>query len=98
MCPTKSGYIVERRYQVLITSFFPLSFRACTFLSNLSKTKGPFFKLLDIRTNPFYLFLRDTINFSLAFFVLRVLSPRAGLPHGVIGPFLPTGALPSPPP
>ena len=34
--------------------------------------------------------------FVLLFFL--VLNPRAGLPHGVLGPGIPTGDLPSPPP
>ena len=39
-----------------------------------------------------------TINLLEAFFFLRVLRPRAGLPQGVLGPGRPIGDLPSPPP
>ena len=41
---------------------------------------------------------RRTISLSDFAFLLRVLRPRAGLPHGVDGALRPTGALPSPPP
>ena len=41
-------------------------------------------------------FLRLTINLLLAFLAFLVLYPSAGLPHGVTGPGLPTGDLPSP--
>ena len=41
---------------------------------------------------------RLTISLLEAFFVLRVLTPIAFLPHGVIGDLRPIGVRPSPPP
>src|SRR5690554_4994804 len=105
--------MVERRDQVLITCFLPLSFKASTFFIKCSSTKGPFFKLRPIIEPPFvivlrfslrtvvqsrYFLRRRTINLSDLLFFLRVLYPRVGLPQGVIGDLRPIGALPSPPP
>jgi len=38
------------------------------------------------------------MNLFDAFFLSRVFNPKAGLPQGVTGVFLPIGAFPSPPP
>src|SRR5690606_8155904 len=41
---------------------------------------------------------RRMMYLSEGLFFFRVLKPRVGLPHGVIGDFRPMGAFPSPPP
>lgn len=46
----------------------------------------------------YFWFLRRTISLLDLAFLLRVLRPSAGLPHGVDGDLRPTGCLPSPPP
>src|SRR5262245_43947299 len=40
--PTNSGTIVHARAHVLIGSFEPLAWAACTFLNTLKSTNGPF--------------------------------------------------------
>ena len=45
-----------------------------------------------------YLLRRRRIKLSLYLFLFLVLLPSAGYPQGVVGAFLPIGALPSPPP
>src|SRR4030067_1856908 len=44
VCPTKSGVMVERRDQVLITFLSPPWFMPWTFLFRCWSTKGPFFR------------------------------------------------------
>jgi hypothetical protein len=91
--PTISGSMVDPRAHVFISTFCFELFAASTFFINLASTAGPFLTDLDI----IYLPRRLTINLSEAFDFL-VLYPRAGLPHGVLGPGIPIGLLPSPPP
>ena len=93
--------MVERRDQVLMTSFLLAAFNASTFFIKEASTNAPFFKLLAMFSISFrdYLpFLRRTINLPLAFLLFLVLTPNARLPHGVLGASRPTGHLPSPPP
>src|SRR5262249_44030698 len=45
VCPMKSGMMVDRRDQVLMTCLVFFSFCASTFLSRWSSTNGPFFRL-----------------------------------------------------
>src|SRR5271167_3789079 len=52
VCPTMSGMIVERRDQVLMTFLSPLELRTSTFFSRWSSTKGPFFRLRGIASQP----------------------------------------------
>ena len=52
VCPSISGMIVERRDQVLMTFFEPLSFCVSTFLIRWSSTNGPFFRLRGISGYP----------------------------------------------
>src|SRR5690606_23337809 len=101
---------VEARDQVLITFRSPLRFNSSTFLRSFGATKGPFFSERDI----FLLYLsqllvptacrhyflpprRRTMNL-LVNLLRRVFLPKAGLPHGVLGPGIPIGERPSPPP
>jgi hypothetical protein len=98
--PTISGTIVDHRDHVLSTVFSPERFIASTFLINFGSIAGPFLVDLDISAYPFIFYLRPrrfTISLSEAL-GLRVLYPRAGLPQGVLGPGIPIGLLPSPPP
>src|SRR3954447_18318829 len=48
-----SGTIIERRDQVLMTLWLPLSFSASTFLIRWPSTKGPFFRLRGISLLPY---------------------------------------------
>src|SRR5688572_27707826 len=50
--PTMSGMMVERRDHVLTTRFSLPWFRASTFFSRWSSTKGPFFRLRGISSLP----------------------------------------------
>src|SRR5688500_4997064 len=79
--------------------FSPRVFIPSILAKSLGSAYGPFFKDRPIVVAPLlttYLPLR-TIYFVVRLF-RRVLKPRAGLPHGVIGLLRPTGDLPSPPP
>src|SRR4051812_49369661 len=51
--PIMVGTIIERRDQVLITLWLPLSFSASTFLIRWPSTKGPFFRLRGISLLPY---------------------------------------------
>lgn len=85
---------MEARDQVRITVGAPDRCTASTFFINLGCTYGPFFIDLDIN----YRRLPRTTNFPLVFFFLRVLYPKVGLPVGDLGPGIPMGERPSPPP
>ena len=58
----------------------------------------PSWRMLCAKRLNYFSLRRRTISLSDLAFLLRVLRPSAGLPHGVDGALRPTGALPSPPP
>src|SRR5580700_5856948 len=101
--PTMSGMIVERRDHVLITRFSLVAFKASTFLSRWSSTKGPFLRLRGIGQGSFgsghrrapRLRRRRTIIWSDGLWRDRVRP--SGFPHGDTG-WRPPDDLPSPPP
>src|SRR5689334_15288342 len=90
----KSGRIVERRLQVLMTRFPPPSRAIADLAMRCWSTNGPF--LIDRDMGAPYFFRRETMKRHDGFFFERVFLPLVGLPHGVTGwrPF----AFPSPPP
>src|SRR3954471_18618800 len=51
--PIMVGTIIERRDQVLITLWLPLSFSASTFLIRWPSPKGPLFRLRGISLLPY---------------------------------------------
>src|SRR5664279_1297284 len=89
--------MTEARDQVLSMRFSPVSFIVVIRCIRRSWTKGAF--LADRVTVLFYLPFpaRLTMYFVEGFFLLRVLCPKVGTPHGVTG-LRPGGVEPSPPP
>src|SRR5262245_26107012 len=107
VCPTISGMTVERRDQVLMTFLSPPRFMTSIFSTSGMSTNGPFFSDLDIlvpasaaglKTRPTAAYFERlwTMKRSVRF-VLRVLYPLVGTPHGDTG-CRPPEVLPSPPP
>src|SRR5258706_13399415 len=92
--PTIAGVIMEARDQVLTTFFSFLEFSIAIFSWSAFCTKGPFFRLLPIA---YFLFFAGLMTNRSERGLRRVLSPMAGLPHGVCA-MPPTGDLASPPP
>src|SRR5690606_3398882 len=74
--PMKSGVMVERRDQVLMTCFVPFSFCTSTFAWRWSSTNGPFLRLRGISYLLLQRFLpvlrRRTMSLSLGRLGLRV--------------------------
>ena len=54
----------------------------------------PSWRMLCAKRLNYFSLRRRTISLSDLAFLLRVLRPSAGLPHGVDGALRPTGALP----
>src|SRR5271163_3094608 len=97
VCPTMSGWMVERRDQVRRTFLSFAWFIASIFTIRWVSINGPFFVERAIALDaPDYFLARLTINVSVRL-LLRVLYPRVGCPHGVTG-WRPPEVLPSPPP
>jgi hypothetical protein len=92
--PTMFGIIIEARDQVRITILAPLRWTSSTRLASLASTKGPFLMERDI----IYRFPLLRMIILLVRLLRRVLYPRVGFPQGVLGPGMPIGDLPSPPP
>lgn len=91
------GIIIDALDQVRMTVLEPLlPCKALTFFSSLGCTYGPFLIERDIFVYYLLRFLRIIILFVRLF--LRVTNPSAGLPQGVLGPGMPIGERPSPPP
>ena len=89
--PFVDAYLMNEPFFLLISLF-----KLCLFIQsklNVFSYIKPLctFSLFD------YFFLLLSINLSLVLLPL-VFLPRAGLPQGVTGDFLPIGDLPSPPP
>src|SRR4029078_2628380 len=84
--PMKTGMMVDRRDEVLMTCLVFFSFCTSTFLSRWSSTNGPFLRLRGI-VYSYRCFLpvrrRRTISLSLGLWDLRVRP--SGLPHGLTG-------------
>src|SRR5690606_13930396 len=75
-------------------------FISSTFFRSRGATNGPFLSERDIVSFSLSYYLpprRRTINW-LEDLLRRVFLPRAGLPQGVLGPGIPMGERPSPPP
>ena len=88
---------MEALDQVRMTVLVPLlPCKASTFFASFGCTYGPFLIERDIFFDYLLRFLRTIILFVRLF--LRVTNPRAGFPHGVLGPGIPMGERPSPPP
>jgi hypothetical protein len=94
--PIISGMIIEARDQVRITVLELLRLAAATFFISFGSTLGPFLIERDIRSY-YLLCLLRAIMLSVLL-LRRVTNPIAGLPQGVLGPGIPTGERPSPPP
>jgi hypothetical protein len=94
--PIKLGKIVDLLDHVLIGALDFSAKAFSTFLAKWSSINGPF--LSDLAISYFFAFLDLTMYLFEAFFLFLVFTPRAFLPHGVIGEGLPIGDLPSPPP
>jgi len=95
--PTICGKMVDARDQVLTTRLeTPGRFISSIRRNSLGATYGPFLSDLDISYLRF-LPRRRTIHLSVALF-RRVFLPNVGLPQGDLGPGIPMGERPSPPP
>ncbi len=85
--PIMAGTIIERRDQVLMTLWVPLSFSASTFFIRWSSTNGPFFRLRGMSALPypqrFLPVLRRRMIWASEALRLRVRP--SGLPHGDTG-------------
>src|SRR6266545_7530401 len=103
--PTKSGRIVLRRDQVLMTDFLLPLFASSTFFVRCLSANGPFLieramarslrRYCGVLRTPGR--RRVTMNLSVRR-LLRVLRPFVFWPHGLTGCGLPCPDLPSPPP
>src|SRR6266545_4513531 len=103
--PTKSGRMVLRRDQVLMTDFLLPLFASSTFLVRCLSANGPFLieramarslrRYCGVLRTPGR--RRVTMNLSVRR-LLRVFKPFVFWPHGLTGCGLPCPDLPSPPP
>src|SRR5690606_24627774 len=92
--------MVDARLHVRITFLSPRSRISSTLRSSFGSINGPFFSERDIIASDSHyrrLPRRRTIYCSVRL-LRRVFSPIAGLPQGVLGPGIPMGERPSPPP
>src|SRR5262249_10210180 len=90
--------MVERRLQILITSWRPEAREASAFFNRYPSTNGPF-QIERPMVLPYFFFRAwrlETMNFVVAL-LRRVFLPLVGKPHGVTG-CRPPEVRPSPPP
>src|ERR1700709_2823191 len=90
--------MVERRLQMLMTSWRPDARAASAFLSSEPSTNGPFQTERTMSGVPYFFRLWRLMRMNLLVDLLeRVFLPLVGLPHGVTG-WRPPEVRPSPPP
>src|ERR1700755_370372 len=90
--------MVERRLQILMTSWRPDARAPSAFLSREPSTNGPFQTERTMSGVPYFFRLRRLMRMNLLVDLFeRVFLPLVGLPHGVTG-WRPPEVRPSPPP